>query len=390
MIKMSDINIKNKRVLIRLDLNVPIKNGEIISDVRIKSSLPTIKEAIKKGAYVMIISHFGNPKEGIYDIKYSLKPIFKYLQNKLSFPIRFVKNYLDGIKFNNKELLLLENVRFNIGEKKNDKFLAKKYASLCDIFIMDAFGVSHRIQSSTYGLSKYAKIACCGPLLCNEIKSIKKSLYNPIRPMVAIVGGSKISTKLNILNYLSKVADDVIVGGGIANTFISAKGYNIGKSIYEKKLISEAKILLKNTNIHIPNDVLVAKKFSETAISNCKFVKDIKENEIILDVGPNFNKLIFKILKNAKTILWNGPLGVFEFNNFSKSTENITNIISNSKAFSIAGGGETIAAIDYFKVNKYFSYISTGGGAFLKLIEGKKLPVINILEKRINHNNIYI
>ncbi|MFI4819000.1 MAG: phosphoglycerate kinase [Enterobacterales bacterium] len=382
MILISDINIKGKKILIRSDMNVPIKDGKIISYTRIIKSLKTIKYAIKNKAIVIIASHLGRPKEGIYDKKLSMKPIVDFLKKKISFPIRLVKNYINGLDILPNFLTVLENVRFNKGEKKNDINLSKKYSNLCDIFVMDAFGTAHRSESSTVGVGNFSKISCCGFLFKNEIKNLNKIIKNPLRPMISIIGGSKISTKLNVLKSLSKISDKIIIGGGVANTFLAAKGLNIGKSIYEPNLINSAKnLLLKNKNILIPIDVMVSNKFSKSSNSKIKSVYDIKNYEKILDIGNlSINKMIYN-LKQSKTILWNGPLGVFEFCNFQKSTEAITNFISKNNVFSVAGGGDTISAIEFFGIYDKVSYISTGGGSFLNFIEGKKLPVISMLNK---------
>ncbi|MFP3014111.1 MAG: phosphoglycerate kinase [Arsenophonus sp.] len=381
-IKITDLNLYGKKILIRSDLNVPMKDGKITSDIRICASLPTIKTALKQGANVMLTSHFGRPIEGEYNEQFSLKPIANYLANKLDYPVRFVSDYLNGVEVVKGELVVLENARFNKGEKNNDEILSKKYAALCDIYVMDAFGSAHRIQATTYGVAKFAPISCAGMLLSAELNALSKALKNPARPMVAIVGGSKISTKLTILDSLSKIADHIIVGGGISNTFIAAKGHKVGCSLYEKKLIPEAKKLLLTCDIPIPTDVRVATEFSETAIAMMKSVNDIQNNEQILDLGDKTTKRFANILKEAKTILWNGPVGVFEFPNFRHGTAMIGQAVANSKAFSIAGGGDTIAAINLFGFIDKISYISTGGGAFLKFVQGKKLPAVMVLEER--------
>lgn len=383
-IKMTDLDLFGKRILIRADLNVPIKKGEIISDVRIRASLPTIEYALNHGARVMISSHLGNPTEGEYDNNFSLAPIMEYLKRNISNTVRLEKDYLLGVGAFNispEELVVLENVRFNKGEMTDDDVLAKKYASLCDIFVMDAFGASHRAQASTHGVCKYAPISCAGPLLLKELTALDQALDNPARPMVAIVGGSKISTKLTVIESLSKIADQLIVGGGIANTFLAAYGFNIGRSLCETDLIPEAKRIIKTCDIPIPIDVRTATEFSKTAVAIVKYTKDIKDNDQILDLGDESIANLATILKRAKTILWNGPVGVFEFKNFRKGTEALALHIAESKAFSIAGGGDTITAIDLFGIAEKISYISTGGGAFLKYVEGKKLPVIEMLEK---------
>ncbi|OCG26498.1 phosphoglycerate kinase [Gilliamella sp. Fer1-1] len=381
-IRMQDLDLKGKRLFIRSDLNVPVKNGKVTSDARIKASLPTIEDAIKKGAKVMVTSHIGRPTEGEYNPEFSLQPVVDYLKEHVSFPVRLVKDYLDGVDVKEGELVVLENVRFNVGEGKDDETLSKKYAALCDIYVMDAFGTAHRAQASTHGAGKFAPVACAGPLLAAELDALGKALDNPARPMVAIVAGSKVSTKLTVLDSLSKIADQIIVGGGIANTFIAAEGYDVGKSLYEADLIPEAKKLMANCEIPVPTDVRVATEFSETATATEKSVKDVKENEQILDLGDKSAEVLADIIKNAKTILWNGPVGVFEFPNFRRGTEIVAKAIADSEGFSIAGGGDTLAAIDLFGIEDKISYISTGGGAFLEFVEGKKLPAVAMLEAR--------
>ncbi|MDR7874033.1 phosphoglycerate kinase [Yersinia mollaretii] len=381
-IKMTDLDLAGKRVLIRADLNVPVKDGKVTSDARIRASLPTIEAALKQGAKVMVTSHLGRPTEGEYNEEFSLLPVVNYLKDKLSAPVRLAKDYLDGVEIAAGELVVLENVRFNKGEKKDDETLSKKYAALCDVYVMDAFGTAHRAQASTHGVGKFAPIACAGPLLSAELEALGKALGNPARPMVAIVGGSKVSTKLTVLGALSKIADQLIVGGGIANTFVAAQGHNVGKSLYEADLIPEAKRLLETCDIPVPTDVRVATEFSETAAATLKPADQIKDDEQILDLGDVSAERLAEILKNAKTILWNGPVGVFEFPNFRKGTEIVARAIAESEAFSIAGGGDTLAAIDLFGIANQISYISTGGGAFLEFVEGKKLPAVVMLEER--------
>ena len=381
-IKMTDLDLAGKRVFIRADLNVPVKDGKVTSDARIRASLPTIELALKQGAKVMVTSHLGRPTEGEYNEEFSLLPVVNYLKDKLSNPVRLVKDYLDGVEVAAGELVVLENVRFNKGEKKDDEALSKKYAALCDVFVMDAFGTAHRAQASTHGIGKFADVACAGPLLADELEALGKALKEPARPMVAIVGGSKVSTKLTVLDSLSKIADQLIVGGGIANTFVAAQGHNVGKSLYEADLVDEAKRLLTTCDIPVPTDVRVATEFSETATATLKSVSDIKDEEQILDLGDVSAQKLAEILKNAKTILWNGPVGVFEFPNFRKGTETVANAIADSEAFSIAGGGDTLAAIDLFGISDKISYISTGGGAFLEFVEGKVLPAVAMLEER--------
>lgn len=381
-IKMTDLDLAGKRVLIRADLNVPVKDGKVTSDARIRASLPTIEAALKQGAKVMVTSHLGRPTEGEYNEEFSLKPVVDYLKDKLTAPVSLAKDYLNGVEVNSGELVVLENVRFNKGEKKDDETLSKQYAALCDVFVMDAFGTAHRAQASTHGVAKFAQVACAGPLLSAELEALGKALDKPARPMVAIVGGSKVSTKLTVLDSLSKIADQLIVGGGIANTFIAAEGHPVGRSLYEADLVDDAKKLMEKCDIPVPSDVRVATEFSETADAVLKSASDIKDDEQVLDIGDVTAERLAEILKNAKTILWNGPVGVFEFPNFRKGTEIIANAIADSDAFSIAGGGDTLAAIDLFDIADKISYISTGGGAFLEFVEGKKLPAVAMLEER--------
>ncbi|UZD15584.1 phosphoglycerate kinase [Gallibacterium anatis] len=381
-IKMTDLDLAGKRVLIRADLNVPVKDGKITSDARIKASLPTIKSALEQGAKVMVTSHFSRPTEGEYNAEFSLQPVVDYLNNLLDVPVRLAKDYLDGVEVAPNELVVLENVRFNKGEKKDADDLAQKYAALCDVFVMDAFGTAHRAQASTHGVAKFAPVACAGPLLSNELDALGKALKNPQRPMVAIVGGSKVSTKLTVLDSLSKIADQLVVGGGISNTFIAAQGNNVGLSLYEKDLIPEAQRLMASCNIPVATDVRVGKEFSETATATVKPATEVQDDEEILDLGDESAQQLAEIIRNAKTILWNGPVGVFEFPNFRKGTEIVARAIAESDAFSIAGGGDTLAAIDMFGIADQISYISTGGGAFLEFVEGKVLPAVEILEQR--------
>ena len=383
-IKMTDLDLAGKRVFIRADLNVPVKDGKVTSDARIRATIPTLKLALQKGAKVMVTSHLGRPTEGEFTQEDSLQPVVDYLNAHLDVPVRLVRDYLDGVDVKEGEIVVLENVRVNKGEKKNDPELGKKYAALCDVFVMDAFGTAHRAQASTYGVAEFAPVACAGPLLAAELDALGKALKEPARPMVAIVGGSKVSTKLEVLNSLSKIADQIIVGGGIANTFIAAAGHNVGKSLYEEDLIPVAKSLAATTNIPVPVDVRVGTEFSETAPAVEKSVTEVQDNESIFDIGDKTAEELAAIIKGAKTVLWNGPVGVFEFPNFRKGTEVISHAIANSDAFSIAGGGDTLAAIDLFGIADKISYISTGGGAFLEFVEGKVLPAVEILEKRAN------
>ncbi|QIM64898.1 phosphoglycerate kinase [Frederiksenia canicola] len=385
--KMADLDLAGKRLFIRADLNVPVKDGKVTSDARIRATIPTLKLALQKGAKVMVTSHLGRPTEGVFEEANSLQPVVDYLNEALDVPVRLVRDYLDGVEVNENEIVVLENVRINKGEKKNDPELAKKYAALCDVFVMDAFGTAHRAEGSTYGVAQFAPVACAGPLLAAELDALGKALKEPQRPMLAIVGGSKVSTKLTVLDSLSKIADQLIVGGGIANTFIAAEGHNVGNSLYEADLIPEAQRLSKATNIPVPVDVRVGTEFSEVAAATEKSVSEVKDGESIFDIGDKSAEELANIIKSAKTILWNGPVGVFEFPNFRKGTEVVSNAIAEATAngaFSIAGGGDTLAAIDLFGIADKISYISTGGGAFLEFVEGKVLPAVEILEKRAN------
>ena len=389
-INMTDLALANQRVLIREDLNVPIKEGKITSDARLKAAIPTLKLALEAGAKVMVMSHLGRPTEGASadeNAEFSLQGVADYLAGALNYPVRLAKDYLNGVDVAAGELVLFENVRFNVGEKKNDDQLAKKLAALCDIFVMDAFGTAHRAQASTHGVAKYAPTACAGPLLAGELSALGKALDNPARPMVAIVGGSKVSTKLTVLDSLAKIVDQLIVGGGIANTFIAAQGHNVGKSLFEANLVDEAKrltanALANNGDIPMPTDVVVATEFSESATATLKNVNEVNDDEMIFDIGPDSAKQLAEIIKNAGTIVWNGPVGVFEFDQFGKGTEVIAKAIAESSGFSIAGGGDTLAAVDKYNIADKVSYISTGGGAFLEFLEGKKLPAVEILEQR--------
>ena len=386
--KIADLDLAGKRLFIRADLNVPVKDGKVTSDARIRATIPTLKLALQKGAKVMVTSHLGRPTEGVFEEANSLQPVVDYLNNSdLGVPVRLVRDYLDGVDVKENEIVVLENVRINKGEKKNDPELAKKYAALCDVFVMDAFGTAHRAEGSTYGVAEYAPVACAGPLLAAELDALGKALKEPQRPMLAIVGGSKVSTKLTVLDSLSKIADQLIVGGGIANTFIAAEGHNVGKSLYEADLIPEAQRLSKATNIPVPVDVRVGLEFSDAAAATHKAVNEVTAEESIFDIGDKSAEELAEIIRNAKTILWNGPVGVFEFPNFRKGTEVVAQAIVDATAngaFSIAGGGDTLAAIDMFGIADKISYISTGGGAFLEFVEGKVLPAVEILEKRAN------
>lgn len=386
-IKMTDLDLSGKRVLIRQDLNVPLKDGKVANDTRIRASLATIELAVKAGAKVMVMSHLGRPTEGEYDAQYSLQPVAEHMSGLLGQTVSLKKDWLEGCDLEAGEVALCENVRFNAGEKKNDDDLAKKMAALCDVYVMDAFGTAHRAQASTHGVAKYAPTACAGPLLAGELEALAKALDNPARPMVAIVGGSKVSTKLTVLESLSKIVDQLIVGGGIANTFIAAAGHPIGKSLYEADLVEEAKRLsesarARGADIPVPSDVVCAKEFAETATATLKDVAEVESDDMIFDVGPQTSAKFAEILKGAGTIVWNGPVGVFEFDQFGEGTKALSLAIAESSAFSIAGGGDTLAAVAKYDIGGQVSYISTGGGAFLEFLEGKQLPAVAILEER--------
>lgn len=379
-IKMTDLDLAGQRVLIREDLNVPIKDGKVSSDARIRASLPTIQAAQQAGAKVMLMSHLGRPEEGQADEKNSLAPVAEHLSGLLGQPVRLIKDYLDGVEVAAGEVVLLENVRFNLGEKKDADALAQRYAALCDVFVMDAFGTAHRAQASTHGVARFAPVACAGPLLAAELDALEKALAQPARPMLAIVGGSKVSTKLEVLNALAEQCDQIITGGGIANTFLAAAGFPVGRSLYEPELLDQARALMEKVNIPLPSDVVVAKEFSDQAEATIKAVEDVAEDDMILDIGPDSAAALSLLLKEAQTILWNGPVGVFEIQQFSSGTEVLARAIAQSPAFSIAGGGDTLAAIDQYGIAEQVSYISTGGGAFLEYVEGKKLPAVAALE----------
>lgn len=382
-LKMTDLDLAGKKVLIREDLNVPIKDGVITSDARLLASLPTIKQALQQGAAVIICSHLGRPEEGVFSEENSLAPVASYLSKALNQPVALIKDYLtDNVSVKAGEVVLLENVRFNKGEKKNSDELAKQYAAFCDVFVMDAFGTAHRAQASTHGVAKFAKVAAAGPLLSAELEALAKALLRPALPMAAIVAGSKVSTKLDVLNSLSHICDQLIVGGGIANTFLAAAGYSVGKSLYEPELLETAKQIAKRVHVPLPIDVVVAKAFAADALATIKAVTEVAEDDMILDIGPKTAAYFAELLAKCKTILWNGPVGVFEFDQFAKGTEALAKAIAEGDAFSIAGGGDTLAAIDKFGVAEKISYISTGGGAFLEFVEGKVLPAVEVLEAR--------
>ena len=387
-IKMTDLDLAGKRVLIRQDLNVPIADGKVSSDKRIRASLPTIEQCVKAGAKVMVMSHLGRPTEGEPEEKFSLAPVAAHMSGLLGQDVRLVKDYLNGgLEVADGEVVLLENVRFNIGEKKNDEALSKQYAALCDVYVMDAFGTAHRAQASTHGAGQFAPTACAGPLLAGELEALGKALDNPARPMVAIVGGSKVSTKLTVLESLSTIVDQLVVGGGIANTFIAAAGLPVGKSLYEANLVDTCKKLTSDAeanggSIPVPTDIVCAKEFSPTAEATLKAADECLDDDMIFDIGPDSAAELAEIIKNAGTIVWNGPVGVFEFDQFGEGTKAIALAIAESDAFSIAGGGDTLAAVDKYDISDKVSYISTGGGAFLEFLEGKKLPAVEMLEGR--------
>jgi phosphoglycerate kinase len=379
---MQDLQLRGKRVLIREDLNVPIKQGVVSSDARIRAALPTIEAALAAGAKVILMSHLGRPVEGEYDQAFSLAPVAKHLSGLLGKPVTLVSEWRDGVDIADGEVILLENVRFNPGEAKDDEILSRAYAALCDVFVMDAFGTAHRAQASTHGVAKFAPVACAGPLLAEELRALTQALSNPARPMVAIVGGSKVSTKLEVLGSLCEKVDHLVVGGGIANTFLAASGSPVGKSLCEHDLIPTALALMQKTEIPLPVDVVTGKAFGEDAAASLKLAGDVADDDMIFDIGPVAAQQIAEILKSAGTILWNGPVGVFEFDQFAEGTKILAGAIADSPAFSLAGGGDTLAAIDKFGIADKVSYISTGGGAFLEYVEGKTLPAVAMLEQR--------
>ncbi len=387
-LKLTDLNLKDKRVLIRSDLNVPVKNGKVTSDARITASLPTFRHCLKSGAKVMVMSHLGRPTEGEYSAENSLQPVAEVLSSKLGQPVRLVNDWIDGgFDVAAGELVLLENVRFNKGEKKNVDDTARKYAALCDVFVMDAFGTAHRAEGSTHGVAKFAPVACAGLLLVEELDALNRALADPKRPMVAIVGGSKVSTKLTVLESLSQKVDQLVVGGGIANTFLAATGKPIGKSLAETDLIPTAKKLIemmstRGARIPIAVDVVVGKKFDALEPAVLKHVDAVADDDMIFDIGPKSTQELVDIIMAAGTVVWNGPVGVFEFDQFGAGTKKIADAIASTKAFTLAGGGDTIAAIQKYGIYDKVSYISTAGGAFLEFLEGKKLPAVAILEER--------
>jgi len=386
-INFQDLDVRDKRVLIRQDLNVPLKDGQVASDKRIRASLPTLKYALENGARVMVMSHLGRPTEGEPAEEFSLAPVADRMSELLGIKVRLVKDWLNGIDVAEGEIALCENVRFNEGEKRNDDALAQKMAALCDVYVMDAFGTAHRAQASTHGIAKFAPIACAGPLLSGELNALGKALNQPAKPVVAIVGGSKVSTKLTVLESLSSVVDQLIVGGGIANTFAVARGHSVGKSLYEESLVDEAQRLIKQAEasgnaIPAMQDVVCGKEFSESTEAELKSVTEISDDDMVFDIGPATAGAFAEMLEKAGTIIWNGPVGVFEFPQFAEGTKSLAQAVADSSAFSIAGGGDTLAAIDAFDLSDDISYISTGGGAFLEFLEGKKLPAVAILEER--------
>jgi phosphoglycerate kinase len=386
-IRMADLDLADKRVLIREDLNVPVHDGKVTSDARIRAAVPTIQMARDANARVLVMSHLGRPEEGVYDEEFSLAPVAQRLSELLGSKVRFERDWLDGVTCAPGEVVLLENVRFNKGEKKDSEELARRMASLCDVFVMDAFGTAHRAEASTHGVARFAKTACAGPLLINELVALETALEKPKRPLVAIVGGSKVSTKLTVLESLLAKVDQLVVGGGIANTFIAAAGYPVGKSLYEADMVEIAKNLLERSRsggveIPLPTDVVVAKEFSATAEADVKAVDAVEADEMILDIGPDTAERFAEILKSAGTIVWNGPVGVFEFDQFGEGTRTIAQAIAASPAYSIAGGGDTLAAIEKYCIGDDVSYISTGGGAFLEFLEGRTLPAVAALESR--------
>jgi len=381
-LKMADLDLAGKRVLIREDLNVPVKDGAVTSDVRIRAALPTIEAALNAGARVILMSHLGRPTEGQFEEQFSMQPVAEHLGKLLGREVDVVADWQNGVELDNGQLVLLENVRFNPGEKKDDETLSRAYASLCDIFVMDAFGTAHRAQASTHGVARFAPVACAGPLLAAELDALEKSLAEPARPMVAIVGGSKVSTKLTVLETLAEKVDQLIVGGGIANTFLAAAGLPVGKSLCEHELIPAAQKLMAKTNIPLPSDVVVGKEFSESAEATLKKASEVAEDDMIFDIGPDSAAALAEILRDAGTIIWNGPVGVFEFDQFGAGTRAIAEAIAANGGFSIAGGGDTLAAVDKYGIADKVSYISTGGGAFLEYVEGKVLPAVAVLEER--------
>ena len=388
-LQMKDLDLNDKTILIRVDLNVPIKDGKVLNDDRVKAVLPTIRLAAQSAKKIILMSHLGRPIEGEpidEQVEASLLPIAKHLSTLLGCDVPLIDNYLNApelIEQNPAQTLLLENVRINKGEKSNLDSLARKYAELCDLFVMDAFGTAHRAQASTHGVARYAPVACAGPLLAAELQALEKSLSNPARPLMAIVGGSKVSTKLQVLESLATKVDKLILGGGIANTFLAACGVNVGRSLYEKDFLESARKIMGLTFVPLPSDVVTAKSFSKEAIAEEKVLSDIEDDDIVMDVGPETRSHFSDLIREMNTVIWNGPLGVFEFPQFAKGTESIASAVAESGGFSIAGGGETVTAIDHFSVRDKISYISTGGGAFLEYVQGIKLPAVQVLEEKV-------
>jgi phosphoglycerate kinase len=385
--RMAELALAGKRVLIREDLNVPVANGEVTSDARIRAALPTLRQALAAGAKVFVMSHLGRPEEGVFDERFSLAPVARRLGELLGKPVELRRDWLAGLDCQPGQLILCENVRFNKGEKQDGEELARRMAALCDVFVMDAFGTAHRAEASTHGVARFAPVACAGPLLVGELEALERALATPARPLVAIVAGSKVSTKLTVLESLLTKVDRLIVGGGIANTFLAATGVVVGKSLYEADMLATARRLLEQARargaaIPLPIDVVVATEFAATAKAQLRAVGDVRADELILDIGPQTAKQFAAELQNAGTILWNGPVGVFEFDQFGAGTRTLAHAIADSKAFSLAGGGDTLAAIEKYGVEQGISYISTGGGAFLEFVEGKTLPAVAILEER--------
>jgi len=385
--RLTDLDLAGKRVLIREDLNVPVKDGKVTSDTRIRASLPSIEHCLKAGAQVLLMSHLGRPSEGDYAEEFSLKPVADRLAELLGRPVKLARDWLNGVDAAPGEVVLCENVRFNKGEKKDNEDLSRKMAALCDIYVMDAFGSAHRAQASTHGVGRFAPVACAGILLAAELDALGKALKAPARPLLAIVGGSKVSGKLEVLESLSNLCDQLIVGGGIANTFIAAAGFPVGKSLYEAELIPEAQRLMaqataRGGEIPVPTDVITAKEFSESAAATTKKVSEVAEDDLILDIGPETAARYAEIIKSAGTIVWNGPVGVFEIEQFSHGTQTVAKAVAEGAGFSIAGGGDTLAAIEKYGIQQQVSYTSTGGGAFLEFLEGKKLPAVAMLEER--------
>ncbi len=392
LIKMSDLDLKDKCVLIREDLNVPVKDGLITSDQRLQAALPTIKAALDANAGVILLSHLGRPEEGKFEKRFSLQPVADYLQKHLDYPVRFVSDYLQGVEAKPGELVVCENVRFNRGEKENNEILARQLAALCDVFVMDAFGTAHRKHASTYGIAQYAKVAAAGPLLIRALEALQHVLKNPEKPIVAIVGGAKVSSKLSLLKQLVGRVDYLIPGGGIANTFLKARGHELGHSLYEEDLLDDAREILalaeeQGCKVPLPTDVVVAKAISDSGPAFNKSLANVASDDMVLDIGPDTVSRYVDLIDEAKTIVWNGPVGVFEYPQFAYGTRALAIAIAQSDAFSIAGGGDTLAAIDLYDLNQQISYISTGGGAFLEFLEGKTLPAVAVLQERAKEND---